>query len=159
MKGIPEVLEHLNGILTNELTAVNQYFLHARMLGNWGIERLARKVYEESIGEMKHADILINRILLLEGHPNLQDMGKINIGEDVPEALKSDLTLETKAREDLVVAATYFEEAKDYVSRDITTAILADAEEHMDFLETEIGLIDSVGLNNYLQTQIKKSGE
>ena len=159
MKLDPKGIEHLNILLKNELTAINQYFLHARMHRNWGFERLGDMIYQESIGEMKHADILINRILLLEGHPNLQDMGKINIGEDVPEALKSDLTLETKAREDLVAAATYFEDSKDYVSRDITTAILADAEEQMDFLDTEIGLIDSDGMHNYLQTQIKKSDD
>ncbi len=159
MKGNPQIIAELNKLLKNELTAINQYFLHARMMKHWGFERLAKRVYEESIGEMKHADRLTQRILLLDGLPNYQDIGKLGIGETVPECLAADLKLETAARTALVSAVAHCESAKDFVSREIVVAILEDAEEHIDFLETEIALIDKVGLPNYLQTQIGEGKE
>jgi bacterioferritin len=154
MKSDPQVNVHLNILLKNELTAINQYFLHARILRHWGFDKLGKRIYEESIGEMKHADTLVKRILFLEGLPNLQDLGKIVVGEDVPEALAADLSLESTAREDVVKAVAYFEQVKDYVSREIAVHILDDSEEHIDFLETEIDLVDKVGLQNYLQSQM-----
>ncbi|WP_374445150.1 bacterioferritin [Stella sp.] len=154
MKTDAEVIVHLNRLLKNELTAINQYFLHARTLRHWGFERLGKKVYEESIGEMRHADRLIQRILLIDGHPNLQDLGKLLIGETVVECLESDLKLETTARRDVLAAVAHCERVQDYVSREIAVAILEDTEEHIDFLETELGLVEKVGLQNYLQTQI-----
>ena len=157
MKGNPQIIAELNKLLKNELTAINQYFLHARMMNHWGFDRLGKKIYEESIGEMKHADKLIKRILLLDGLPNLQDLGKIGIGETVPECLAADLKLESAARTALVAAVTHCETAKDYVSREIVVGILEDAEEHIDFLETEIDLLEKVGLQNYLQSQIGES--
>lgn len=154
MKGNSQIIAELNKLLKNELTAINQYFLHARMMQQWGFERLGKKIYEESIGEMKHADRLTKRILMLEGLPNLQDLGKLAIGETVPECLKSDLKLENAARTALVAAVAHCESAKDFVSREIVVDILEDAEEHIDFLETEIAMIDKVGVQNYLQSQI-----
>jgi bacterioferritin len=159
MKTDPQVVVHLNKLLKNELTAINQYFLHARMLRHWGLGRLGKRIYEESIGEMKHADRLIQRTLFLEGLPNLQDLGKLVVGEDVPEVLSADLALETAARADLVAAIAYFEQVKDYVSREIAVDILDDAEDHIDFLETEIELIKKVGLQNYLQSQMTPGEE
>ncbi len=159
MKGNPQVIAALNKLLKNELTAINQYFLHARMMKHWGFERLGKKIYEESIGEMKHADTLMQRILLLDGLPNLQDLGRLGIGEAVPECLKSDLKLESTARTDVVSAVALFEKEKDFVSREIAVRILEDAEEHIDFLETEIGLLEKVGLQNYLQSQIGEGKE
>lgn len=155
MKSDSQTIDHLNKLLKNELTAINQYFLHARMLQHWGFERLGERVYHESIGEMKHADKLIRRILFLEGLPNLQDLGKLVVGEDVPEILTADLALETSARNDLLAAIAHFESVKDYVSREIAVDILEDAEDHIDFLETEIDLVKKVGLQNYLQSQMK----
>ena len=159
MKGEPAVIAKLNAILTNELTAVNQYFLHARMYENWGFNKLGKKTYEESIGEMKHADLLIKRVLFLEGLPNLQDLGKLSIGETVPECLSADLDLEKRGRTTLIEAIQLCEQARDYISRDITNKILDDTEEHIDFLETQLSILDSVGLDNYLQLQAYPANE
>jgi bacterioferritin len=159
MRGNPQIIAELNKLLKNELTAINQYFLHARMMKHWGFERLGKKIYDESIGEMKHADRLIQRILLLEGLPNLQDLGRLGIGETVPECLNADLRLETAARTDVVAAIAACESAQDYVSREIAVDILDDAEAHIDFLETELALLEKVGEQNYLQTQIGEGKE
>ncbi len=153
MKGAKDVIAELNRALTNELTAVNQYFLHARMYENWGFGKLGKKTYEESIGEMKHADKLVKRILMLEGLPNLQDLHKLQIGENVPEGLEADLSVERRGRETLIKAIDVCEGKKDYVSRDILRHVLDDTEEHIDYLETQLELIESVGLQNYLQSQ------
>jgi len=157
MQGERQVIAHLNAQLKNELTAVNQYFLHARMLRHQGYERLGKKEYDESIGEMKHADRLIERILVLGGLPNLQDLGKLNIGENVPEMLRADLGLETASQAAVKTAITDCEQLRDYVSREILEDILEDTEEHIDWIETQLELIDAVGLQNYLQSQMGES--
>ena len=152
MQGDKAVIQRLNEVLTNELTSVNQYFLHARMLDNWGFKRLGQIVYDESIGEMKHADKLIRRILFLDGLPNLQDLRKLTVGETVLEALTADLALEYAGRTSLVAGVEQFEAAKDFISREVLVDILSDTEEHIDFLETQLSLAKSLGEQNYLQS-------
>ena len=154
MKGDATVIQHLNRVLKNELTAINQYFLHSRMLRDWGFAKLGDHEHEESIDEMKHADSIIERVLFLEGLPNLQDIGKLRIGEDVPEILQCDLDLELDALPDLKAAIAYCENYKDYVSRELFDAILTSEEEHVDFLEMQLELVDKLGLENYLQSQV-----
>ncbi|HVO90712.1 MAG TPA: bacterioferritin [Casimicrobiaceae bacterium] len=157
MQGDAAVIGHLNRVLRNELTAINQYFLHSRMFRNWGLHHLGDHEYHESLDEMKHADRLIERILFLEGLPNLQDLDKLLVGENAREALQCDLDLERRAHPMLKDAIAHCETVRDYVSREIFEDILESEEEHIDFLETQLRLIDEVGLQNYLQSQMKPS--
>jgi bacterioferritin len=154
MKGDPKVIEFLNRVLRNELTAINQYFLHSRMFKDWGLKAIADYEFHESVDEMKHADALIERILFLEGLPNMQHMGKLRIGENTKEMLECDLALEMDAIPDLREGIEYCESCKDFVSRDLLDQILESEEEHVDWLETQLDLIDRVGLENYQQSQI-----
>ena len=152
MKGDPAIIRTLNAVLTNELTAVNQYFLHARMFESWGLKHLGQIIYDESIGEMKHADMLIKRVLFLDGLPNLQDLHKLKIGETAVECLGADLQLELGGRETAKAGVAQCEAAQDFVSRDILMRILNDTEEHIDFLEAQFNLIEQLGEQNYLQS-------
>jgi len=153
MKGDAKVIGYLNAVLKNELTAINQYFLHSRIFKDWGLERLGDKEYEESVDEMKHADSIIKRVLFLEGLPNLQDLGRLKIGEDVQEILQCDLRLELDALPELKDAIAHCESCGDYVSRELFEDILESEEEHVDWLETQLGLIERMGLENYVQSQ------
>jgi bacterioferritin len=159
MKGDAKVIEHLQAQLKNELTAINQYFLHYRMLKHWGLDKLARKEYEESIGEMKHADKLMDRIFMLDGLPNLQDLDKLMIGENTEEMLGCDLKLELVSQASCKEAIKYFESVSDYVSREIVTDILHDTEEHIDWLQTQLELLRKVGVHNYLQSAMGELDE
>src|SRR5581483_1081674 len=153
MHGDPRVIELLNVVLRNELTAINQYFLHSRQLNHWGVTKLGEREYKESLDEMKHADEIIERVLFLGGLPNLQDLGKLLIGEDVKELLQCDLKLEEKAIPELRGAIAHAESVQDYVTRDLLRAILDAEEEHVDFIEIQLGLIERMGLANYVQSQ------
>ena len=155
LEGDPVTISFLNKVLKNELTAINQYFLHSRMLADWGLSILAHKEYEESIDEMKHADRLIKRVLFLGGLPNLQDLGKLMIGENVREVIDCDLSLETRALPDLKMAIAHCENIKDYVSRELFTDILESEEEHIDWLQTQVRLIEQMGIENFVQLQTR----
>ncbi len=159
MKGDATVLDFLNQALKNELTSINQYFLHARMLEHWGMKRLGKIEYEESIDEMKHADVLVKRILFLDGLPNLQDLGKLFIGEDVREILECDLRREMEAHPLYLAAIAHCETVRDYVTRELLVHIQKSEEEHIDFIEEQLGLIDKMGLQNYVQTATGELGE
>jgi bacterioferritin len=159
MRGDAKTIEHLNRVLKNELTAINQYFLHARMLGHWGVGKLGHYEYGESIGEMKHADRLIDRILFLDGLPNLQDLGKLLIGEEVKEILECDLKLEQNGIADLREAIAHCESVRDFVSRDLFSDILDAEEDSVDFIETQLTLIDKIGIENYTQLQSEPAKE
>ena len=156
MKGNDQVIKHLNAILKNELTAINQYFLHSRMFKDWGLDRIGDYEYKESLDEMQHADKLIERILFLEGLPNLQSLGKLYIGENLHECLECDLKLERLAHPPLLDAVAHCESVSDYVSKELFESILKSEEEHIDWLETQLGLIEKVGIENFTQTQIAK---
>ena len=153
MKGDTTVIEHLNKVLRNELTAINQYFLHSRIYKDWGITVLAKHEFEESVDEMKHADELVERILFLEGQPNMQNLGKLRIGKQVQEILQCDLDLELDAIPDLRAAIAYCENHKDYVSRELFDSILKSEEGHVDWLETQLSLVNKIGIENYIQSQ------
>ena len=153
--GDPETIRFLNAVLKNELTAINQYFLHSRMLGDWGLSELVKKEYDESIDEMKHADRLIKRILFLGGLPNLQDLGKLMIGENVLSVIKCDLSLEMRSMPDLKLAIPHCENVRDFVSRELFTEILESEEEHIDWLQTQLRLIEQMGMENFVQLQTK----
>jgi len=155
LAGDPRVIVFLNKVLKNELTAINQYFLHSRMLADWGLSELARKEHDESIDEMKHADALIKRVLFLGGLPNLQDLGKLLVGENVQEVVKCDLSLEMMGVPDLKLAIAHCESVKDYVSRELFTDILESEEEHIDWLQTQLRLIEQMGIQNFVQLQTK----
>ncbi len=159
MKGDKKVIEWLNRQLKNELTAINQYFLHARIFGHWGLSGLEKAIREESMGEMRHADALIKRILMLDGLPNLQDLGKLNIGETTEEILNADLALERSVLPVLKDGIAHCESVGDYVSRELLVAILEDSEDHVDFLETQVELVRKVGLQNYQQAQMGEAKE
>ena len=159
MQGDKAIIRLLNQVLTNELTAVNQYFLHARIYENWGLKALGKVTYEESIGEMKHADKLIKRVQFHDGLPNQQDLNKLAIGETIGETLAADLAVETGGRATLIPGIKQCEDAQDYVSREILTEILVDTEEHIDFLETQLALLRSLGEQNYLQSAMGEVGE
>jgi bacterioferritin len=158
VQGDPKIIRLLNAVLTNELTSINQYFLHARMYDNWGLKRLGKLTFDESIGEMKHADKLIKRVLFLDGLPNLQDLLKMSIGETAAESLAADLALETAGRGTLLPGVAQCEAAGDFVSREILVEILTDTEEHIDFLETQLGLLRALGETNYLQSAAGELG-
>ena len=159
MQGDKQVIKYLNQVLRNELTAINQYFLHSRMLHDWGLTRMGDHEYKESIDEMEHADELIKRILFLEGLPNLQELNRLRIGENVPEILQCDLDLEMEAMPDLREAIAHCEEVRDFVSRELFEQILESEEEHVDWLETHIALIEKMGLENYIQMQTSPNEE